>query len=709
MPSLGTGANGFPPAAAAKAMLEATLEFDRRNPGGSLQAISFVIFQQQDLRVFIDEAQAICHAKGVGGDSPSRRRMSPTAGEHGYHDYDDDDDGGYGNPVHAGRSSAGQARRGGGRTGGGGTWAGGGSTTADNGSPGSVIVPGSNVQLDIQTGDISAATSDAIVTTAAKSLKMNETVMSRALLSACGGAVQNECNRLRSKSYREGDAFTTGAGNLSNCQKIIHAICPKCDSNGKRNLEKLVTNCLEEAKFHNLTSIAVPALGAGGLGYSPTLCAQATLSAVEKFASDPGSVTNISIVLFKPEHVDPFQRELKQQFPTASGSAQRAGSSSVPPRSTGRWSDEPPQRVPRPMPMPQTKRGIGTLSLSSMDSESRPHSLTLVGLSAKEVDAAKRKMIEFVKDNHSVVKVNDPSLHKLSAEDSRSIDVLQDEMGVVIRQCGTGLEVEGEKTKALEVNLRIVQIISQAAQAAMREQDASRLANQIQWCREVDGRPKIYGAMENADIENAYNGGQSTIQIQRRGRCFIVDFRRMVEYPDGSTWRSTDAVEVTRRDIMAEAKENAAAAAKAAHESDAKAAAFAKAAQDSDAKAVAAARTAQDLKAKADAAAKQAQDSDAKVAAAVKSVQDFKAKADAATKQAQDSDQKAAAATRSAQDFKAKADAATRQAQSSDAKAAAALKAAQASDAAAKTAAAQRDAAKKAGEVYGHLGMNYEV
>ena len=604
MPSLGTGANGFPPADAAKAMLEATLEFDRSNPGGSLQAISFVIFQQQDLRVFIDEAQAICHAKGVGGDTPSRRRMSSTAGDHGYHDHDDDDDGGYGNLSYAGRSSASQARRGGGRAGGGGRTDDR-SPSADNGSPGSVIVPGSNVQLDIQTGDISAATSDAIVTTAAKSLKMNETVMSRALLSACGSAVQNECNRLRSKSYREGDAFTTGAGNLSNCQKIIHAICPKCDSNGKRNLEKLVTNCLEEAKLHSLTSIAVPALGAGGLGYSPTLCAQATLSAVEKFASDPGSVTNISIVLFKPEHVDPFQRELKQQFPTVSGSAQRAGWDPSS-RSMGHWSDEPPQRVPRPMAKPRTQRGIGTLSLSPRNSETGSHSLTLVGLSAIDVGAAKMKMIAFLKENHTVVRVGDSSLHKLSDEDSRHIDTLQHEMGVVIRKRGADLEVEGETKKALEAQLKIIQIINQAAQAAQREQDAERLADTIQWYREVYGRMEAYDVMENANLENAHNGRQSIMKIQRRGRWFIVDFHQSVEYPEDSGRRSRDAVKVTRRDFVAEANMKAAAAAREAQQSKAEAAAAKKEAKDSaakaaasDAQAVAFKKDADDAKAKA--------------------------------------------------------------------------------------------------------------
>ena len=545
LPSLGTGANGFPPADAAKAMLEATLEFDRSNPGGSLEVVSFVIFHQNDLQVFLDEAQAICHAKVAVDDSrPVTGRAVPSSSRKPKVARPDRDAFADSMVLSPDQDHFG---------------------AANDSTPWSVVngvlsidIPDSTVHLDIREGDITKAASQAIVTTAAKSLKMKEAAMARLLLKSCGNSVQTECDQLRAnQSFSDCDAFTTGPGDLMNCQKIIHAICPKADSGGgKKSLEKLVTNCLDEAKKHKLTSIAVPALGAGGLGYTPTVCAQATLSAIAKFASQPGTVTNISIVLFKIEHVAPFHQEFKKQFaPKAPSSASRLTTlvkgilPSLP--SFLSTPSTPAKPAVAKKVAPKEKRGLDTLILSPRRTGADSYSLTLLGISARDVANAKSKMVAYVKDNHTVDTLNSRLLEKLSMADSQKIDAIQDDLGVVFERKGADLELEGETARVMDAKFKIMEILNQAADAARNEEHAARTMEKVRWGRFVSGQIEEYDWNVNMELEEAFENREVTVLIRHKGKKYVVNVQTKEELPEIVPHGvRVDPVQVVRQDLQ---------------------------------------------------------------------------------------------------------------------------------------------------------------
>lgn len=114
-----------------------------------------------------------------------------------------------------------------------------------------------------------------------------------------------------------GEAVITGAGNLENKQKIIHAVGPRWgEPSARGKLANVTWRCLELAEKHELKSIALPPISVGTLGYPLESCARIMFEEIIDFTFEKPKhlKTIILCVDDTPNALDAFVAELKRQL-----------------------------------------------------------------------------------------------------------------------------------------------------------------------------------------------------------------------------------------------------------------------------------------------------------------------------------------------------------------------------------------------------------
>ncbi|XP_061165013.1 protein mono-ADP-ribosyltransferase PARP15-like [Saccostrea echinata] len=155
---------------------------------------------------------------------------------------------------------------------------------------------------------------DMIVNSVGKSLNLDTGTLSKAIATAAGQQLKNECRVNYPSGLAEGNVVVTSAGNLK-CKKICHACVPshKKSSNNasKKNIKDIVIKCLEAADKDNLESVAFPALGSRYRHYPSQTTAQGILSGIDEFSKThtSSSVKQINIVIYGEQH-----KELAKAF-----------------------------------------------------------------------------------------------------------------------------------------------------------------------------------------------------------------------------------------------------------------------------------------------------------------------------------------------------------------------------------------------------------
>ena len=158
------------------------------------------------------------------------------------------------------------------------------------------------LKVSIIKGTILSENVDAIVNSANKDLQHNGG-LAKAILDAGGPSIQSESTRYVEENGRvkAGNAVCLGAGMLP-VKHVIHAVAPrwKGGMEGESNtLYNTILNICKCADVHNLSSIAIPALGTGNLGVPGDVCAQAYFTALSDFckSTQSSSLCDIRLVL----------------------------------------------------------------------------------------------------------------------------------------------------------------------------------------------------------------------------------------------------------------------------------------------------------------------------------------------------------------------------------------------------------------------------
>ena len=126
---------------------------------------------------------------------------------------------------------------------------------------------------------------DVIVNPTSSKLELDWGSLSKSVLALAGPEIQRECTLNYPDGITSEKIAVTSAGRLKDVKSLFHITCPafrKDDTCGK-SISKLITNCLNKLVEKDLNSIAIPSVGAGGLGYPANLVAKSSLNSIVSF------------------------------------------------------------------------------------------------------------------------------------------------------------------------------------------------------------------------------------------------------------------------------------------------------------------------------------------------------------------------------------------------------------------------------------------
>ncbi|XP_031600671.2 protein mono-ADP-ribosyltransferase PARP14-like isoform X1 [Oreochromis aureus] len=169
-------------------------------------------------------------------------------------------------------------------------------------------------------GNIQDQTTDVIVNTISEDMKLNQGAVSKAILSAAGGSLQDAIySEVRGNTLRHGEVVVTDGYNLT-CHKVFHAVCPFWDNGGgqaEEELTSIIRYCLVEAEKRQMASLSFPAIGTGNLSFPRALVSKLLLREIRSYSSsrNPRCLREVVIVVHPSDSqtVDCFSREFTGQ------------------------------------------------------------------------------------------------------------------------------------------------------------------------------------------------------------------------------------------------------------------------------------------------------------------------------------------------------------------------------------------------------------
>ena len=177
-----------------------------------------------------------------------------------------------------------------------------------------IRLKGTEVQVCV--GDLTKETADAILVINQPNLNLREGGRLNQRIAQAGGPVlRMECdlNVIERGAQPSGSAVVTDAGALL-CKHVVHAVCASCSRN-VLNLQLAIKSGLQLADARGLRSIALPAIGTGGMGLDWKISAEILSRGILSFLEfAPTNLSLIKIVLFEHRMFAFFSEEVSNDF-----------------------------------------------------------------------------------------------------------------------------------------------------------------------------------------------------------------------------------------------------------------------------------------------------------------------------------------------------------------------------------------------------------
>lgn len=169
----------------------------------------------------------------------------------------------------------------------------------------------------IASGDLVEQEVDAIVNAANNDLMLGGGVAG-AIRRAGGPSIQDECDA--HGPVNVGEAAITGAGKLR-ARFVIHAASMSLGGRTTRaSLRSSMDYAFRLARMHEVTTIAVPAVGTGIAGFPIDECARVMADSLQLALSGGWQVTEVTFVLFDEAAKIAFEAAFRSVFPWDTGS-----------------------------------------------------------------------------------------------------------------------------------------------------------------------------------------------------------------------------------------------------------------------------------------------------------------------------------------------------------------------------------------------------
>ncbi|CAH1257722.1 PARP14 [Branchiostoma lanceolatum] len=504
-PALGTGNLGYPRNFAASAMFDEVVNFSRANPRTSLKHFSIVVYDQPTVQAFEAELRTRQGLPGTAGVPGATAGPSTT---------------GFYSAVSSPQPNKNQQQ----------------------------MTIGS-VTLQIQQGDITTEAVDAIVIPTNNKLVLDAGI-AQVVSKKAGGSLQAECiaHVLQYGELQSGAVAVTGAGSLP-CRHVLHLANPQ-----PNNLKDNVKLCLQTADQRKLKSVALPAIGTGGINISPDQSAKGMLDGIAEFVQqcNPQNLALVRITIFQPQMLQTFHTEMDNRAKGSGGKLTGFGSRVI----------EKVKKVARNVfkLRPSTKKVASALGFPSWDGTTDPtpsseSSKRSEHLQLNFFSADKRSLINAQKRVMSLVK--EKSKNEV-IENAAVAHLTQEEIKLLVaygRQRNVHLTVEqGARHRICiqgtsdmtSVISKVWEVLSIKIDESRKFESALSLQKDVQWCYEKpDGSYQEFDPLVNAEIEEAFQAKRPKVQYEEEGEKYEIDFQSKRERNV-----ATGAIAKVRRDDM---------------------------------------------------------------------------------------------------------------------------------------------------------------
>ncbi|CAN0224213.1 unnamed protein product [Bubo scandiacus] len=182
-----------------------------------------------------------------------------------------------------------------------------------------VVTTEEGLDIMLKKGSIEDATTDIVVISVAKDLRLDKGPLSKALLSKAGPMLQTGLTgEGLGRTPEEGSVFKTEGYNLG-CSVVLHAVVPAWSQRhpSPKVLGNIITKCLEIAEELSLKSITFPAIGTGNLGFPRSVVAKLLFDKVFEFSRKNGvnSLEEVHFLLHPKDtaNIQEFSDELENR------------------------------------------------------------------------------------------------------------------------------------------------------------------------------------------------------------------------------------------------------------------------------------------------------------------------------------------------------------------------------------------------------------
>ncbi|NXM84284.1 PAR14 polymerase, partial [Oenanthe oenanthe] len=347
-------------------------------------------------------------------------------------------------------------------------------------------------------GDITKEEGDAIVNITNLTFNLKRGVSS-AILKGAGKAVEDECAVLGMQTNSK--YIITQAGNLP-CKNIIHVVA-------QDDIRSLVSQVLQECELQQYTSVAFPAIGTGEARRNPAEAADSIIDAVTDFAKrNPATfVKTVKVVIFQPHLVGVFQASMQKR---ENSTATRIKSFVSKALQMALWSSEKHSPKEKDKRVMEKKIDLAVVQICGEDK--------------KEVEEAEKWLKSAILKEQSTTEIVDECISHFGEEEEEELDDLQKKFRIYLDLKSTSIEISGITKDVCQASVDVHKMILRVKTA--KETEAKHLQNSIEWKYSEKDSYVPFNSLTNMDLENAYQGGQKTIEVTIGERMYTVDLDR---------------------------------------------------------------------------------------------------------------------------------------------------------------------------------------
>eukprot|EP00118_Oscarella_pearsei_P009646 m.56240 g.56240 ORF g.56240 m.56240 type:complete len:2135 (+) comp34579_c0_seq4:365-6769(+) len=325
--------------------------------------------------------------------------------------------------------------------------------------------------------------------------------------------------------------------------QCVYAIAPpssqadKSDAVNAQTIAKIVESCLTTADSAKYSSIAIPAIGTGGLGYSNAVCANGILEGAKAYASKvpSPSLRLIKVSVFDSNRVSDFQKGLHNYVPSSASSGAKHDTTSL--TSTTSSTDI----------FTKKRKTVKKVSAGEPDSAT----FTVVGNCEESCDNAIIGLQKAVDENCVRRKYegkfpttfDEVSLTRAAKEKGvvLTIDVPPGENNIPV------IHVAGRQGDVKDAIIAIGNIFSEGLEADLEDVACEGVSSKVTWQWQADNDSwAAFHKKVNLECEKSYNEGKSTFTVSDGRTKYEVDLGRMVQICDGKQRR------IKRQEVLTE-------------------------------------------------------------------------------------------------------------------------------------------------------------